>query len=207
LRKICNKKDPFFFLVVPKIPETVISPHQAKKHTFFAYEVTDESDALNIEKMKNYFIQRRLRVYCPRETDDINTYIANGIENAAIVLVFSSPSVQKSKVASKLLNYADQTKTPILNVKIHEDFQPTDWLGAILAPAKRCSNDFDEIMKSLISIGIKTNDLVLERDEKNESRPIEKYLFYGGTKSGDVTACYYQYGEEFPMEFEVFLII
>ncbi|CAF4538676.1 unnamed protein product, partial [Rotaria magnacalcarata] len=38
--------------------------------------------------------------------------IANGIENAAVILVFPSSSLQMSKTGSKLLNYADQTKTP-----------------------------------------------------------------------------------------------
>ncbi|CAF4160890.1 unnamed protein product, partial [Rotaria sordida] len=81
-------------------------------------------------------------------------------------------------------------------------FQPSGWLGAILAPAKSCSTDFNEVMKSLISMGIKTSNLVLERYEKNEPQPIEKYLFHGGTRSGDMTATYHHLGQEFPMEFE-----
>ncbi|CAF3896253.1 unnamed protein product [Rotaria sp. Silwood1] len=109
-----------------------------------------------------------------------------------------------SRTGSKLLNYADQTKTAILNIKISEDFQPTDWLGAILAPTKSCSSDSNEVMKSLISMKIKTSDLVLEKDEKNEPQPITKHLFHGGTRSGDVVASYYQFGQEFPMEFEFF---
>ncbi|CAF4759238.1 unnamed protein product, partial [Rotaria socialis] len=50
--------------------------------------------------------------------------IANGIENAAVILVFPSSSLQMSKTGSKLLNYADQTKTPLLSINIYEDFQP-----------------------------------------------------------------------------------
>ncbi|CAF4115143.1 unnamed protein product, partial [Rotaria sp. Silwood2] len=96
-----------------------------------------------------------------------------------------------SRTGSKLLNYADQTKTAILNIKIYEDFQPTDWLGAILAPTKSCSSDFNEVMKSLISMKIKTSYLVLEKDEKNEPQPIKKHLFHGGTRSGDVVASYH----------------
>ncbi|CAF2614779.1 unnamed protein product [Rotaria sp. Silwood2] len=182
--------------------ETVTPSRQEKKHIFFAYAEKDESDVRVAEKLKNHFIQRRLRAYHPRENEDINTKIANGIENAAVVLAFPSLSLQMSKSGSKLLNYADQTKTPILNIKICEDFQPTDWLGAILAPTRSCSTDFNEVMKSLISMGIKTNNLVLERDAKNEPQPIEKHLFYGGTRSGDVTATYHQFGQKFPMEFE-----
>ncbi|CAF4494940.1 unnamed protein product [Rotaria sp. Silwood2] len=109
-----------------------------------------------------------------------------------------------SRTGSKLLNYADQTKTAILNIKIYEDFQPTNWLGAILAPTKSCSSDSNEVMKSLISMKIKTSDLVLEKDEKNEPQPIKKHLFHGGTRSGDVVASYHQFGQEFPMEFEFF---
>ncbi|CAF5031215.1 unnamed protein product, partial [Rotaria sp. Silwood1] len=149
----------------------------------------------------NNFIQRRLRIYCAKANEDVNIKIANGIESAAVVLVFPSPSLQVSKTGSKLLNYADQTKAPILTIKTFEDFQCIGWLGAILAPTKSCSTNFDEVMKSVISMEIKTSSLVLERDEKNEPQPIKEFLFCGGTKSGDLTASYYQYGKEFPMEF------
>jgi UDP-N-acetylmuramyl pentapeptide synthase len=182
---------------------TVTPSRQEKKHIFFCYGEKDESD-LKVAALKTYFIERRLRVYHPRENEDINTKIAVGIENAAVVLVFSSQSLQMSKSASKILNYADQTKTPLLNIKIYGDFQPTNWLGAILAAAKSCSTDYNEVMKSLISMGIDANNLVLERDEKNRPQEMEKHLFHGGTKSGDVTAIYHQYGQQFPMEFEVF---
>ncbi|CAF3553948.1 unnamed protein product [Rotaria sp. Silwood1] len=107
-----------------------------------------------------------------------------------------------SKTGSKLLNYADQTKTPILTINIYEDFQPKGWLGAILAPTKSCSTNFDEVIQSLISLGIKTNHLVLERNEENEPQPIEEYLFYGGTKLGDLSANYHYSGQEFLMEFK-----
>ncbi|CAF0934861.1 unnamed protein product [Adineta ricciae] len=188
--------------VLERMPKIVTLSQETKKHIFFAYAEKDESDHKEAEKLKSYFAQQRLRVYHPREHDDINTKIANGIKNAAVVLVFSSHSLQISKTASKLLNYADQTKTPILNIKVYENFQPKDWLGAILAPTKSCSTDFDELMKSLMSMGIKTNSLILERDENNESQPIAKYLFHGGTKSGNLTATYQYNGQEFPMEFE-----
>ena len=188
-----------------KIPEIVTPSHQEKKHIFFAFAEKDESDVQVADTLKNHFIQRRLRVYHPRENEDINTKIANGIKSAAVVLVFPSRSLQISKTGSKLLNYADQTKTPILNIKIYENFQPKDWLGAILAPTRSSSTDFDEVMQSLISMGIKTNNLFLEIDEKNEPQPIEKHLFHGGSRSGNVTATYHQFGQEFPMEFEVFI--
>ena len=78
------RKGPFFFLVVGKIPEIVTPSHEEKKHIFFAYAEKDESDVEVVEKLKNYFIQRRLRVYHPSENEDINTKIANGIKNAAV---------------------------------------------------------------------------------------------------------------------------
>ncbi|CAF1131186.1 unnamed protein product [Adineta steineri] len=183
-------------------PEKVTASPEEKKHIFFAYAEQDESDIKVAETLKDYFVQRRLRVYHPRENEDINTKIANGIKNAAVVIVLPSHSLQISKTGSKLLNYADQTKTPILNIRIYENFQPKDWLGAILAPTKTVSTDFNELMKSLMSMGIRTNNLVLERDEKNEPQPIAKQLFHGGTGSGNVTATYHQSGQEFPMEFE-----
>lgn len=194
----------FIFLVLAKAPVSVVTSTVTKKHIFFAYAQDDVSDASLVEKLKDYFIQRRFRVYHPRQNEDINTQIANGIEKAAVVLVFPSLSLETSKSGLKLLNYADQTKTPILNVKIYEDFQPMSWLGTILAPVKTCSSDFDEVMKTLISMGIKTSDLILERGEKNEPQPIEEYLFQGGSELGNLKASYYQSGKEFPMNFQVF---
>lgn len=175
-----------------------------KKHVFFAYAEDDESDASAVEKLKNCFVQRRFRVYHPKQNKDINTQIADGIEKAAVVLVFPSLSFENSKSGSKLLNYADQTKAPILSVNIHEDFQPMTWLGAILAPKKSCSAAFDDVLQSLVSMGVKTNDIVLGRGEEDESQSIEEYLFQGDSKSGNLKASYYQSGKEFPMKFKVF---
>ncbi|CAM4983626.1 unnamed protein product [Rotaria socialis] len=174
----------------------------AKKHIFFAYAKDDESGAPIVKKLKDHFIQRRFRVYHPRQNEDVNTKIADGIEKAAAVLVFPSLALETSKPGLKLLNYADQTKTPIINIKICEDFQPMAWLGAILAPAKSCSTDFDEVIQTMISMGIKTGDLVLERGEKNEPQPIQEYLFQGETNSGNLKASYYQSDKEFPMKFK-----
>ncbi|CAF1232655.1 unnamed protein product [Adineta ricciae] len=189
-----------------KIPTPAAAPPPpsgiAKKHIFLAYAENDESDAAMVQKVKNYFIQRRFRVYHPRKNEDVNTQIANGIEKAAVVLVFSSLSFEKSKSGLKLLNYADQNKTPILSVKIDEDYLPLNWLGAILAPAKSCSNNFDEIMQSLASLEIKTSDLVLERGEKNEPQVVEEILFQGGAESGNLKASFYESGKEFPMKFK-----
>ena len=108
-----------------------------------------------------------------------------------------------SKSGSTLLNYADQNKTPILSVVIHEDYQPMNWLGAVLAPAKSCTTDFDQIMQSMIELGIKTSDLVLDRGEKNEPQPMEESLFQSGNDSGNLKASYYESGKQFPMTFKV----
>ena len=188
---------------IPVAPTSTI----AKKHIFLAYAEDDEFDVSAVEKVRNYFVQRRFRLYHPRKNEDINTQIANGIERAAMILVFPSPSLEESKSGSKLLNYADQNKTPILSVVIPEDYQPMNWLGAVLAPAKSCSTDFDQIMQSLIELGIKTSDLVLDRGEKNEPQPIEESLFQSGTESGNVEASDFQSGKQFPMTFKVWTIL
>ena len=186
------------------MPSTVIERPKEQKHIFFAYAEKDQFDSEVVAKLKNNFNKRRFRIYYPKEHEDTNTKIATGIENAAVVLVFPSPSLQMSKSASKLLNYADQTKTPIFNIKHCEGFQAKSWLGAILAYAKNCSTDYDDIMESLISSGINTNDLILQRGEQNEPHEMQKHLFYGGTKKGNVFATYNQYGLEFLMKLKVF---
>ena len=79
------------------------------KHIYFCYANKNEFDSTIAADLKKRFDKRRFRVYYPRQNEDINMTIATGIENAAIVLVFPSQSLQTSKTASKLLNYAEQT--------------------------------------------------------------------------------------------------
>lgn len=184
------------------LKETLV--YKSKKHIYFCYVENDEFDSKIAVNLKNHFDKRRFRVYYPRHDEDINTKIAIGIENAGIVLVFASSSLQTSKSASKLLNYADQTKTPILNIKHIDNFQGNGWLGAILASTNNCSTDFNEILEKIISMKINTNDLILQRNEKNESHEMKKHLFNGGTEMGNVYATYQQFGRTFLMKIQVF---
>jgi len=173
------------------------------KHIYFCYANKNEFDSTIAADLKKRFDKRRFRVYYPRQNEDINMTIATGIENAAIVLVFPSQSLQTSKTASKLLNYADQTKTPLFNIKHREDFQGKGWLGTILASATSCSTDFNEILNNLTSLKINTNDLILERNENNQPQEMQRHLFYGGTEKGNVFASFKQAGQEFPMKLQV----
>jgi hypothetical protein len=175
----------------------------ARKYIFFSYEESDETDSYAADSIKQALIERRIRVYQPRKDGNINSAIANGIENAAVVLVFASSSLQHSKNGSKILNYADQRKTPILHIKHIPNFQPIEWLGAILAAQKTCSSVFNDVMNSLNSLGIKMEEVTLNDGETNDFVEDSEHLFHGGTNVGNIVADYTQFHEKFPMEFEV----
>ena len=176
-----------------------------RKHILLCYSEEEESSLKAVNKLRNEFRNNRLRVYNPKDGNDVNTMIANGIENSQIIICFPSKSMQNSKVSSKIMNYADQTKTSMINIKNSDGFEPTDWLGAILAPAPCCQANFTEIIKLFASMKIDTKSFLLERDEKfdccNDIPTTD--LFLGGSKSGDITVAYYYLDVEYNMEFEV----
>ncbi|XP_065651880.1 uncharacterized protein LOC136079653 [Hydra vulgaris] len=172
-----------------------------KKHIYFLCDEKDKQGIAVAEQIKSELSDMRMRIYCPRKNEDVNTTIAQGIDNACVVLVFSSPSLESSKNGSKILNYADQTKTPIINIKLLNGFQAKKWLGAILAAARTCSTKIEDILKTFELIGV--NGLTLEENETNKPFEFETPFFSGGTKLGNMSAFYYQ-DDEHPMEFEFF---
>ena len=176
-----------------------------KKHIFFSYDEKDEVDSAAVQNLKYELNYKRVRIYYPREIEDINTIIAQGVENAAVVLVFASPALQSSKNGSKILNYADQIKVPLLTIKHLPEFQPKNWLGAILAAARNSPPDIEEVMNTFALMQINTSELTLEEDEKNQPRQAETPLFHGGTKLGNMTAFYSQDDCEHPVDFEVYI--
>jgi hypothetical protein len=176
-----------------------------RKHILLCYSEEDESSLKAVNKLRNEFRNNRLRVYNPKDGNDVNTMIANGVENSQIIICFPSKLMQSSKVSSKIMNYADQTKTSLINIKNSDGFEPTDWLGAILAPAPSCQANFTEIIKLFASMKVDTKSFLLERDEKADSFndiPTTD-LFWGGSKSGNITAVYYYLDVEYNMELEV----
>ncbi|XP_065651879.1 uncharacterized protein LOC101241070 [Hydra vulgaris] len=171
-----------------------------QKHIFF---LCDDKDSLEtVKRLKNELNDRRIRVYYSQENDNVNTDIAQGVENAGLVLVFASPFLESSKKGSKILNYADQIKIPILNVKHFPGFQPKNWLGAILAAAKNVTADVEDILRTILLLGIKETTITLKENEKNQPFPVETPLFTGGTILGNMTAYYFQYEKKNPIDFE-----
>ncbi|XP_012565213.2 uncharacterized protein LOC101241070 [Hydra vulgaris] len=173
-----------------------------QKHIFFLCDDKDSYSLETVKRLKSELNDRRIRVYYSQENDNVNTDIAQGVENAGLVLVFASPFLESSKKGSKILNYADQIKIPVLNVKHFHGFQPKNWLGAILAAAKNVTADVEDILKTVSLLEIIETTITLKENEKNEPHPVETPLFTGGTNLGNMTAYYFQYEKKNPIDFE-----
>ena len=179
----------------------------SKKYIFLSCASNDDVGVKAMNALREKLIQQRLRIYQPQQNENINILIANGIENAALLIIFPSLSFQKSKDCFKILNYADQRKTPILAVN-HITFKPIGWLGVILAAYKACKCEIEDVMATIKTIDIKTEHILLQKGEKNgyfidESKP----FFHGSTKGKNLIANYTQFEKKFPMDLEVALVL
>ena len=79
-----------------------------RKHVLFCYAEEDEFCLKEVIKLRQEFTQNRLRVYNPKNKNDVNVMISDGVENANLLICFPSIYMQKSKIVSKIMNYADQ---------------------------------------------------------------------------------------------------
>ena len=179
----------------------------SKKYIFLSCASNDDVDVMAMNALREKLIQKRLRIYQSQQNENINILIANGIENAALLIIFPSLAFQQSKACFKILNYADQKKTPILAVN-HITFKPIGWLGVILAAYKACKCEIEDVMATIKAIQIKTEQILLKEGEKNENFIDEsKPFFHGSTKDKNMVANYTQNKKKFPMDLEVTLVL
>ncbi|CAF3759051.1 unnamed protein product [Rotaria sp. Silwood1] len=59
--------------------------------------------------------------------------MADGIENAAVVCCFMTPKYQTSRNCEKELLYADKRRVPIIPCRLIRDWEPSTWLGLVIA--------------------------------------------------------------------------
>ncbi|CAF1118061.1 unnamed protein product [Rotaria sordida] len=59
--------------------------------------------------------------------------MADGIENAAVVCCFMTSKYQSSRNCEKELLYADRRRVPIIPCRLIRDWEPSTWLGLVIA--------------------------------------------------------------------------
>eukprot|EP01099_Mayorella_cantabrigiensis_P000193 TRINITY_DN1086_c0_g1_i1.p1 TRINITY_DN1086_c0_g1~~TRINITY_DN1086_c0_g1_i1.p1 ORF type:complete len:784 (+),score=198.15 TRINITY_DN1086_c0_g1_i1:33-2354(+) len=177
----------------------------AKQHIFFAFDDENEQDLEVVRQLKDELRERNLRIYEPSPTEDVNQSIAKGVEGARLLLVFPSQSFQRSKTGSKVLNYADQRKKLVIKVQHLPHFQPTSWLGALLAPTQSSEPDIERILSTMISLGVDLKDLTMQEGEDLEQL-MQTALFWGGEQMNNVSGYYVHEGSQFPIRFDFFCL-
>ncbi|XP_028299338.1 uncharacterized protein LOC114461451 isoform X2 [Gouania willdenowi] len=66
-------------------------------------------------------------------TGNINDAMAAGVEEAAVICPFMTPSYQASRNCKKELNYADTREVTIIPVMLADNWEASEWLGLITA--------------------------------------------------------------------------
>jgi hypothetical protein len=87
---------------------------------------------------------------------DVFDSMAQGVQGAAVVIAFMSRKYQASQNCKLELKFARQTGTPIVPVKLEQDWNASDWLGIITAGALwtplygPVGADFEQSVTSLV---------------------------------------------------------
>lgn len=173
-----------------------------KSHIMLSYQWNNQK---LVKQIADSLKKNNIRIWFDIAGDmkgNINTAMANGVENAAIIVSFNTTAYSKSVNCQKELTYASQLKKTIVPVLLedHTNFEDT-WLGKIIISLEKIHmNDdkqVDATLKSLIE-QIHEHLQQNENQEFNESEVITR--FEGGAVRGKFT----QYEKEFDMSFDFF---
>lgn len=181
----------------------------ALRHVYISSARESAKDKVLAEQLMQHLTDDyNLRVFVDRDAD-IHNAIAMGVEHAAVILVLSSTDFMEDNLCMKAINYADQRRVPLIHVRIHNDYQPKSWLGALLAPAPTVDTDdgnFDaatltklvDTIAARASKGLKP--LKMKAGEADLASTMPAPLYSGTQVEGQ----YFQYDSGFPMTFHSF---
>ncbi|XP_035493936.2 uncharacterized protein LOC118312945 [Scophthalmus maximus] len=102
-------------------------------HVMLSYQWDDQA---LVEKIYNRLKDDGLPVWMDIQggvTGNINDAMAAGVEEAAVICPFMTPSYQASRSCKKELNYADSREVAIVPVMLAKDWEASEWLGLITA--------------------------------------------------------------------------
>lgn len=183
---------------------------QKRQHLFFVYDKKELEVKYAIAELKKLLRAEKFRIFrdsALSKPELVNQCIAKGVENAAAILVVASEGIQSSRTASKILNYADQRRTLIVEIDGITIFQASGWLGVILAAVKHCTHDYNDVLETLTGAGVRMDQI--KHEEEVETKDVqaddqdEETLYYGGSAAGTIEAFYIYGSERYDMSFEV----
>ena len=103
------------------------------KHCMFSYQWDSQEEVKQARQDMT-----KLGVPCWMDTSggmqsDIYDSMAEGVQNAAVMVCFMTPAYQDSKNCALELKFAAQIGVPIVPVMLQEDFAASGWLGILTA--------------------------------------------------------------------------
>jgi hypothetical protein len=158
-----------------------------------------------VKQVANMLKQRNIPIWFDIAGDmkgNINTAMAHGVEDAVVVVSFSTAAYSKSINCQKELVYASQLKKNIVPVLLENDqrFQDT-WLGMIIAPLHGIDIQGDTQFNSTVDTLVQRINKALQ-EKKDEQSPQSQVItrFEGGAVQGK----YSQHDQDFDMFFDFF---
>lgn len=116
--------------------ETHMQPRfAAGKHAFLSYQWDVQDKVLQI---KTFLTERGIKCWMDIDggmKSDIYDSMAEGVQNAAVVVCFMTKRYQESANCKLELQFAQQSGVPILPLMMTHDYTPSGWLGIITAGA------------------------------------------------------------------------
>lgn len=118
---------------------------------------------------------------------NINTAMADGVENAAVICCLVTSAYNESPNCAKEINYATQLGCHILPCKVDACFTPHSWLESCLKGKKIQLLDQENVKAaagSIIKKILSLWDFKAEEQQTTEKKEEEEVMYEGGTCTG-----------------------
>ena len=189
-----------FHLELPRTP-----PSNRKAHVMLSYQW--KSQAL-VKKVANMLKDRNISIWFDIAGDmqgNINAAMANGVENAAVVLSFATDAYSKSTNCQKELGYANQLGKEVIPVVLEPEkgFKQT-WLGTIISKLNKVNLEDENQLNKKFDDLVARIKRILEEESKTDSAKSNEPEVTTKFEGGAVTGKYYQYNIGHDMNFKYF---
>lgn len=179
--------------------------NRAISHVMLSYQWASQPLVKKIARMLK---DRNISIWFDIAGDmqgNINTAMADGVENAAVIISFATTAYSKSINCQKELGYATQLGKKIIPILLEpEQGYKNTWFGKIIDALNKVDlKDESQINKHFDDL-ISAINKILEEEKTTDTTSSEKPELETKFEGGAVTGKYYQYNDGHEMKFEFF---
>ncbi|CAF1139555.1 unnamed protein product [Rotaria sordida] len=110
-----------------------VSSNSSSKHVMLSYQWNDQK---LVSEIYQYLKKNNLSVWMDIQGGmkaNIYECMAEGVENASVIVCFMTPTYQASENCQQELQFAKTQRVPIVACRLTHNWKPTGWLGLITA--------------------------------------------------------------------------